>query len=68
MESNKWTNKKTKQKPTVWWLPKEEWEVIKGKEAKYMWREDDLTLGGGHTLQYTCLLYTSDAADDWLVV
>ena len=39
---------------TVWWLPEGRvggWYMVKG--AKYMVMEDDLTLGGGHTMQYT---------------
>ena len=28
-------------------------EVSKGKGDRYMVTEDDLTLGGGHTVQYT---------------
>ena len=27
--------------------------LLKEFEAKYMVKEDDLTLGGGHTMQYT---------------
>ena len=27
--------------------------VRRSKGAKYMVREDDMTLGGGHTMQYT---------------
>ena len=26
--------------------------VVKGKGSKYMVMEEDLTLGGGHTMQY----------------
>ena len=31
----------------------EGWGVVKGKGAKYTVMEDDWTLGGGRTLQYT---------------
>lgn len=35
------------------WVPRERGEGTKVKRTKYMVMGDDLTLGGGHTVQYT---------------
>ena len=32
---------------------KEGGDIVKGKGAKYLLTQDDLTFGGGHTMQYT---------------
>ena len=45
---------KTHIEVTVWWLPeRREWGQQRVEGVKYMVTEDDLTLGGGRTMQCT---------------
>lgn len=41
---------------TLWWLPGGSgWGVAEGEGAKYLVAEDDLTVGGGHTVYRSCV-------------
>ena len=58
-KSNKWTNKRNKQTKlidtddSIFTRGKWGGGVVKGKGGQICTEEEELTLGGGHTMQYT---------------
>ena len=54
-KQEKQRSKNSSTRTTVWWLPEGRGGggLVKGKGDKYIVMNDDLALGGGHTVQYT---------------